>query len=115
MIDPQTFSALAEPTRRSILELLAHTRPMSAGAIYKKFKVSNSAISQHLKILNEADLVEVEKKAQLRIYRINTATLQEFEDWAHKMGETGDVRLDKVVVEEKKPGKHSHPLYRIKH
>ncbi len=105
MLDPQTFSALAEPTRRNILELLAHSGQMSASDIYKKYSVSPPAISQHLKILKDANLVEVEKRAQQRIYAINPTGLSELDKWVQKMTKLWDerfTRLDKILEKEKK-------------
>lgn len=63
--------ALAEPTRRTILEMLAKEGQLSATEISDRFNVSPSAISQHLKVLREANLVLMEKRAQQRLYRIN--------------------------------------------
>src|SRR5712671_352115 len=54
------FVALASPTRRHILELLATSGELSATAIYEQFSVSPQAVSQHLKVLREAHLVEME-------------------------------------------------------
>ena len=65
------FHALAEPTRRQIVEMLAREGSMTAGDIQARFSVSAPAISQHLKVLREAGVVQVEKRAQQRIYRIN--------------------------------------------
>lgn len=99
------FTALAEPTRRNILEMLANSGEMSASDIFNKFNVSAPAISQHLKVLRDADLVEVEKRAQQRIYKINTAKMLEFEEWAGKiahMWEERYDRLDAFLQEEKK-------------
>ncbi len=79
------YSALAEPRRREIIELLAAKGQLSATDISDSFKISAPAVSQHLKILREAKLVDMEKKAQQRIYTINTASLDELEEWAHKM------------------------------
>src|SRR2546421_12979420 len=66
-----TVSALAEPTRRTILEMLAHHGPLSATEIYAKFPASPPAISQHLKVLREAKLVHAENTAPQHIYQIN--------------------------------------------
>src|SRR5512140_403348 len=79
------FSALADPTRRSILEMLARQGRLSATDICEHFHVSPPAISQHLKILREANLVRVEKRAQQRIYEINPETMHEMEVWASRM------------------------------
>lgn len=98
------FSALADQNRRRIIELLAASGKLSASDISDKFKVSPPAISQHLKVLREAKLVDMEKRAQQRIYTINTNSLLEFEAWASKMrkrwAERFD-RLDEVLAEEK--------------
>ncbi len=76
-----TFTAIAEPTRRNILEMLAARGNLSATDIYRKFKSSPPAISQHLKVLREAKLVRVEKRAQQRIYYINPEPMRELEKW----------------------------------
>ena len=75
------FVALADPTRRAILELLANGGELPATAIYEHFPVSPQAISQHLKVLREAHLVEMEKRAQQHVYRLNPQTLSQFETW----------------------------------
>ncbi|MBI3341598.1 winged helix-turn-helix transcriptional regulator [Candidatus Curtissbacteria bacterium] len=79
------FMALAEPTRRNIVELLAMKGELSASDISDKFKVSSSAISQHLKVLREAEIVKMEKKAQMRIYAINPAAISQLEEWTKKL------------------------------
>ena len=102
------FSALAEPTRRSIIEVLASQGQLPASDIYSRFPVSAPAISQHLKVLREAQLVRVEKRAQQRIYQINPAAVFELEEWARKvrqLWELWDERfdaLDRVLEAEKK-------------
>jgi DNA-binding transcriptional ArsR family regulator len=88
------FSALADPTRRSILEMLAGNNELSASEIHDKFKVSPQAVSQHLKVLLEAKLVSVEKRAQQRIYRINTDAMVELEEWSMSMRSRWSRRLD---------------------
>ncbi len=75
------FVALADPTRRIILELLANSGELPATAIYEHFQVSPQAISQHLKVLREAHLVVMEKRAQQHVYRLNPQTLSQFETW----------------------------------
>jgi DNA-binding transcriptional ArsR family regulator len=100
-----TFTALAEPTRRHILVMLAKKGQLSANDIYSKFSVSKPAISQHLKVLRDAKWVQVEKRAQQRIYQLNPNAMDELEDWAHKMKELWNQRfdaLDKVLEAEKR-------------
>jgi len=99
------FYALAEPTRRSIIEMLAQGGQLSATAIADKFRISAPAISQHLKVLREAKLVRMEKRAQQRLYEVNPEAIHELEAWAQKMAEMWDERflaLDKILESEKK-------------
>jgi uncharacterized protein YndB with AHSA1/START domain/DNA-binding transcriptional ArsR family regulator len=99
------FTALAEPTRRTIVEMLARSGPLSATEIYEKFPVSPPAISQHLKVLREAKLVHMEKRAQQRMYQLNPDALFELEGWASHMTQLWHQRfdaLDRVLEAEKK-------------
>ena len=89
-----TFSALSDPTRRGILEMLARNGETSATDICSHFQVSPSAISQHLKILREANLVKMDKRAQQRIYRINPQTVLELEGWARQLVQLWNQRFD---------------------
>lgn len=93
-----TFSALADPTRRDILELLSTSGQLTAGDIYVKFSVSPPAISQHLKVLRDADLVTVEKKAQQRLYQINPAKLKEIDEWLKKLAEQWEERFNRLDI-----------------
>lgn len=99
------FSALGDPNRRRIIELLANRGPLSASEISEEFSVSPSAISQHLKILRESDLILMEKQAQKRIYAINAAAMQEMEDWTKRLTTLWERRFDaleKIIEEEKR-------------
>src|SRR5512133_1069200 len=98
------FSALADPTRRKILEMLARDGRLSASEISEKFPVSQPAISQHLKILREANLVRMEKRGQKRIYQVNPGALLELEEWARQVAQLWNERfdaLDQVLEAEK--------------
>ena len=99
------FYALAEPTRRDIIELLASNGQLSATDISNNFAVSAPAISQHLKVLREANFVRVEKRAQRRIYRINPEAMSEIEEWVQEMTRQWNARfnvLDKILEAEKR-------------
>src|SRR5437870_5413684 len=101
------FAALADPTRRNILELLASSGELTATALYEQFPVTPQAVSQHLKILREAHLVEMEKRAQKHVYRLNPQTLSQFETWVQQMQQRWSERfeaLDTVLESEKKKG-----------
>jgi DNA-binding transcriptional ArsR family regulator len=101
------FVALADPTRRNILELLANNGELTATVIYQNFPISPPAVSQHLKVLREAHLVEMEKHAQQHVYRLNPEKLSEFETWVKHMQQRWEERfsaLDIVLEREKKKG-----------
>ena len=98
------FSALGDPNRRRIVELLANHGPLTATEISEKFSVSPSAISQHLKILREAGLIQMKKKAQKRIYAIDSAAVHEMENWAKRLTARWEQRFDalKRIIEAEK-------------
>lgn len=103
--DMDMFEALADPTRRHIVELLAANGELAATAIYEQFSVSPQAISQHLKVLREANVVKMEKRAQKHVYRLNPQTLSEFETWVQRTRQRWEERfmaLDQVLEREKK-------------
>ncbi len=74
------LTALADPVRREIVELLA-TGEMGAGEIAERFPVTRPAISRHLRVLREAGLVTSEVRAQRRVYRLERASLAELDAW----------------------------------
>jgi|SRR5579871_2521676 len=103
------FFALAEPRRRSIIEILAAGGEMPATRIAKRFKVTPSAISQHLKILKEAGLVHMRKRAQQRLYHLDPAGIEELEKWAQQLADKWEkrfARLDKILESERKEKSH---------
>ena len=75
------FAAIAQPTRRSILEMLAQGGQLPASDIARRFRHSPPAISQHLKILREARLVRMHKHRQQRIYEINPEAVRQVDAW----------------------------------
>ena len=87
------FAALAEPTRRSIVEMLGQGA-LSAGEIGARFSISAPAISQHLKVLKEAGLVRVTVEGQRRIYRLDPEGLDAFEAWVRKVRGFWGPKLD---------------------
>jgi DNA-binding transcriptional ArsR family regulator len=70
------FRALADPTRRRILELLAE-RDRTAGEIASHFSIAFPSVSHHLRVLKEAELVSAEREGQSIRYRINTTVSQD--------------------------------------
>ena len=83
------FAAAAEPTRRRILQLLAHG-PMYAGDVAARFDVTRSAISQHLAVLSQVGLVSAEQQGRQRLYRIELAGIARLQAeiasfWTHEL------------------------------
>jgi len=75
-----TMKALSDPIRREILDLLKSGR-LSAGEIAEKFPVSGAAISKHLSILKEADLIRDAREGKFIFYELNTSVLEEVMLW----------------------------------
>jgi DNA-binding transcriptional ArsR family regulator len=92
----EAYAALSEPTRCSIIELLACEGELSATDISNDFTTSAQAISQHLKVLREANLVKMEKRAQQRIYQINPDAMRELEKWPKHIRELWSERFDRL-------------------
>ena len=74
------FSALADPTRRAVFEMLAE-RPSPVGGIAARLPVSRPAVSQHLKVLSDAGLVSVRAEGTRRIYSVERDRLEELRRW----------------------------------
>lgn len=89
-----TFTALADPTRRSIIEMLAAKGELSATDISDRFPSTPPAISQHLKALREAGLVKMDKRAQRRIYSINPDGISKTEQWLSSLRRMWTERFD---------------------
>ena len=84
----QTMRALSDPIRREILELLKSGR-LAAGEISEKFPVSGAAISKHLSVLKDADLIRDAREGKFIYYELNTSVLEEVMLWlASLKGET---------------------------
>ena len=75
-----TIKALSDPIRREILEMLKGGR-MAAGEIAEKFPVSGAAISKHLSVLRDADLIRDAREGKFIYYELNTSVLEEVMLW----------------------------------
>ena len=75
-----TMKALSDPIRREILEMLKPGR-LSAGEIGEHFPVSGAAISKHLSVLKEADLIRDAREGKFIFYELNTSVLEEVMLW----------------------------------
>ena len=103
------FSAVADPTRRVMLDLLA-AKPLSAGEIVAKFpRLSQPGVSQHLRVLREAHLVGVTVQAQQRIYSLKPEGFRELQRWVSKYQDFWAEKMDALEthLEKSKISKHS--------
>lgn len=80
----QTLRAMADPIRREILNLLKNGS-LSAGEIAERFPVTSAAISRHLSVLKEADLVRDTRKGKYMIYDLNTSVLEDVMLWLREL------------------------------
>ncbi len=101
------FQAIADPTRRAILVLLA-AQSMTPNAVAEHFNSSRQAVSNHIKILTECELVKQEQKGREIYYHINAKKINEVDKWIgqfRKILETQFNQLDNVLLKLKKPVK----------
>lgn len=76
----QAFKALADPTRRKILDLLKEG-DLTAGEIAEHFNMTKPSISHHLSALKNAELIQDEKRGQFVVYSLNTTVFQDLLTW----------------------------------
>lgn len=81
-----TLRALADPIRREILSLLK-AGPLSAGDICRHFTVTAAAVSRHLSVLREADLIRDRREGKFIYYELNTSVLEEIMLWLRELKE----------------------------
>jgi len=98
------FWAIADPTRRAILLLLA-AQAMTPNALAEEFKTSRQAVSKHIQVLTECELVNQEQKGREIYYHINAKKVKDFDSWVDQLKnllETQFDQLDKVLLALKK-------------
>jgi len=103
------FAALADGTRREIVVLVAKNGELTATEICQNFQMSSPAISQHLKILKEATVLNMRKEAQKRIYSLNDSGTSEMEKWLVDVKGLWNKRLDhldRYLLKMKREGAH---------
>src|SRR6187200_208002 len=88
-----TFEVLAEPTRRSILDLLRE-RERSVGELVDRLAISQPGVSKHLRVLRDAGLVHVRTDAQRRLYGLRPEPLSELDEWLAPYRGLWAARLD---------------------
>jgi DNA-binding transcriptional ArsR family regulator len=91
-----TFAALADPTRRAILARLAKGEA-SVGELAQPFDISLPAVSRHLRVLEEAQLIERRVDAQWRLCRLRPQPLKEAVDWIEHYRRFWEASLDNLA------------------
>ena len=87
------FQAIADPTRREIIELLVKEQ-LTLNAVADNFKISRPAVSKHIKILQECGLVAIKQQGRERYCRANLAKLREVADWTARYKDFWNEKLD---------------------
>jgi DNA-binding transcriptional ArsR family regulator len=95
------FQALADPTRRAILLLVA-SQAMTAGAIASNFDTARPTVSKHLQILTECQLLEQKQNGREMLYNINARGMKEVADFIEPFREMWDDRFNKLEAVMKK-------------
>ncbi len=89
------FQAIADPTRREIISLLARN-PLNINAVADRFPTSRVAISKHLKILTECGLIIVQQQGRERICEAQPEKLREVSDWVEQYRQFWNEKLDSL-------------------
>ena len=103
----ETFAALAEPNRFRIVELL-RSGPRAVNDIGERLHLNQPQVSKHLRLLKEAGLVDVQPRAQQRLYELRPQPLRRLHDWLDRYRQIWDARfenLDELVEELKEKEK----------
>jgi DNA-binding transcriptional ArsR family regulator len=93
------LAALADPTRRRIVELLAGGDELSAGELASHFQTSRPGVSRHLRVLRELGVVRARVEHQRRLYSLDPAPLAELDDWLARYRSFWTNRLDALDTE----------------
>lgn len=89
------FQAIADPTRRAILTLIA-TQAMTPNVIAEHFDTSRQAVSKHLRVLSECELVRVERQGRELYYRLEITKMKEIDEWLEQFREIWNKRFDQL-------------------
>ena len=102
------FQAIADPTRREIINMIAH-RSLNLNAVAGNFDVSRPAISKHIKILTECGLITIRQQGRERFCEANLRSLAEVSSWVNQYREFWTAKLDalEAYLEKSKPVKAS--------
>jgi DNA-binding transcriptional ArsR family regulator len=103
----ETLAALAEPNRLRIVELL-RSGPRPVNDIGERLQLNQPQVSKHLRALKEAGLVDVQPRAQQRLYELRAQPFRQLHDWLERYRQLWDARfeeLDELIVKLKEKEK----------
>src|SRR5271170_5735018 len=109
-----TFSALADPTRRAVLDLL-RKGSQPAGRIAEAFPVSRPAISKHLRLLRRAHLVQERREGRHRLYQLNPEPLKAVDSWLEQYRTFWQTSLEGLKTSVETEYAKESAQYRAKH
>ena len=89
------FEVIAEPNRRAILGLLASSE-QSVGDLQRRLRMTQPAVSKHLRVLRDSGFVDAEVDAQRRVYRLRPEPLQEVDEWLDQFRKLWSAHMDKL-------------------
>ena len=97
----ETFAALAEPNRFRIVELLL-AGPRAVNDIGERLQLNQPQVSKHLRVLKQAGLVDVQPRAQQRVYELSAQPLRQLHGWLERYRELWDARFEELdeLIEE---------------
>jgi DNA-binding transcriptional ArsR family regulator len=105
------FQAIADPTRREIIQLVAHKK-MNLNAVAENFEISRPAISKHIKILTECGLITIHQEGRERFCSAKLGQLHEISAWVEQYRQFWEARLDSLENYlhqlQKEPQKNKH-------
>ena len=103
----ELFQAIADPTRRAILTLLA-IQALTPTLLAEKFDMSRQAVSKHIKVLQECELIKPEHAGREIYYHFNPKKMKEFDNWLAQFRKNWEIQfnqLDKILLTMKKQKK----------
>jgi DNA-binding transcriptional ArsR family regulator len=111
----ETFAALAEPSRFRIVELL-RSGPRPVNEIGERLRLNQPQVSKHLRVLKEAGLVQVEPRAQQRLYQLRPQSLRHIHKWLERYRLLWEARFEELdaLVEKLSKREKSHGRRRKK-
>jgi DNA-binding transcriptional ArsR family regulator len=97
MSEESVFAALADPTRRAILQLVVDSGPVTATRVSEHFPISRQGVAKHLGVLREAGLVRAERLGRETRFEASLAPLEAVSSWVDDVGSAWDKRLDRLA------------------